>query len=77
MRGNYEQLVKAHMAQPGGAAGGAGGERAFVPSEIKFEAFKLLMDKLFVSFNDQVKQLLADIFIRSIYIFPCRCKIKL
>ncbi len=50
MRGNYEQLVKAHQAQP------ADKEKTFVPSEVKFQTFQILMDKLFVSFNEQVCQ---------------------
>ena len=48
MRANYEQLVKAHKAQP------ADQDEAVVPAEIKFETFKMLMDNLFVSFNDSV-----------------------
>ena len=49
MRGNYEQLVKAHQSQPYHK------ERTFVPSEVKFQTFQLLMDKLFLSFNEQVR----------------------
>jgi len=48
MRANYEQLVKAHKAQP------ADQDESVVPAEIKFETFKMLMDNLFVSFNDSV-----------------------
>ena len=48
MRANYEQLVKAHQAQP------LDKEKAFVPNEIKFQTFQLFMDKLFNSFNEQV-----------------------
>ncbi len=48
MRGNYEQLVKVHQSQP------LDKEKTFVPSEVKFQAFQLLMDKLFESFNEQV-----------------------
>ncbi len=48
MRGNYEQLVKMHQSQTQDK------EKTFVPSEVKFQAFQLLMDKLFVSFNEQV-----------------------
>ena len=47
MRENYEQLVKAHQAQPSAS-------EEFVPSEVKFDTFRLLMDTLFHSFNDQV-----------------------
>ena len=52
MQANYEQLVK-------GAHQGAGGDlrdgndRA-VPSDVKFEIFRNLMDTLFDSFNDRV-----------------------
>ena len=48
MRANYEQLVKAHKSQPFDS------EKAFVPAEVKFQTFQLLMDKLFESFNEQV-----------------------
>ena len=48
MRANYEQLVKAHKAQP------ADQDESVVPAEIKFETFKMLMDNLFLSFNDSV-----------------------
>ena len=52
MRGNYEQLVKAHQSQPAMMDR----EKTFVPSEVKFQTFQLLMDKLFVSFNEQVSR---------------------
>ncbi|XP_059086273.1 max-like protein X [Tigriopus californicus] len=48
MRANYEQLVKAHQSQPSTS-------EDFVPSEVKFQTFQLLMDTLFQSFNDHVR----------------------
>eukprot|EP00095_Tigriopus_kingsejongensis_P010015 maker-scaffold1048_size67263-snap-gene-0.21 protein:Tk10015 transcript:maker-scaffold1048_size67263-snap-gene-0.21-mRNA-1 annotation:"max-like protein x" len=48
MRANYEQLVKAHQAQPSTS-------EDFVPSEVKFQTFQLLMDTLFHSFNEHVR----------------------
>ena len=40
MKNNYEQMVKAHQAQPST-------KETHVPSEVKFQAFKTLMDELF------------------------------
>ncbi len=56
MRDNYEQLVKAHQSSTlGGEAGSElAGEVPFVPSEVKFKVFQLLMDSLFMSFNEKV-----------------------
>lgn len=48
MRANYEQLVKAHQSQPSTS-------EDFVPSEVKFQTFQLLMDTLFQSFNEHVR----------------------
>jgi len=55
MKANYEQLVKAHQQ---GAMSGAdlkdGDGDTAVPSDVKFEVFRSLMDNLFDSFNDRV-----------------------
>ncbi len=59
MRGNYEQLVKVHQSQP------LDKEKTFVPSEVKFQAFQLFMDKLFVSFNEQVTGIPKHFFFAS------------
>jgi len=58
MHANYEQLVKAHNNQgavggSGDALHGSGGDQA-VPSDVKFDIFRNLMDTLFDSFNDRV-----------------------
>jgi hypothetical protein len=53
MRDNYELLVKAHQSSTS-TGGEAGEEGAFVPSEVKFRVFQMLMDSLFMSFNEKV-----------------------
>ncbi len=56
MRDNYEQLVKAHQSSTMGGDPGSemAGECPFVPSEVKFKVFQMLMDSLFMSFNEKV-----------------------
>jgi len=55
MRAQYEQLVKAHRqgAVAGDLRDSDTGDTA-LPSDVKFEVFRSLMDNLFDSFNDRV-----------------------
>lgn len=54
MRENYDQLVKAHQSSTANAGGDLGEDGVFVPSEVKFRVFQMLMDSLFMTFNDTV-----------------------
>ena len=52
MHANYEQLVKAHQNR--GVGDLRDGDDRALPSDVKFEVFRSLMDSLFDSFNDRV-----------------------
>ena len=52
MHANYEQLVKAHQNR--GMGDLRDGDDRALPSDVKFEVFRSLMDSLFDSFNDRV-----------------------
>lgn len=54
MRENYEQLVKAHQSSTAVSGGEHGEDGVFIPTEVKFRVFQLLMDSLFMSFNEKV-----------------------
>jgi len=54
MRDNYEQLVKAHQSSTAVSSGDHGDDGIFVPTEVKFRVFQMLMDSLFMTFNDKV-----------------------
>ena len=60
MKRTYEQLVKSHTARSNAAAAaGLGSDRSshddsYVPVDVKFQVFQLLMDSLFRSFNENV-----------------------
>merc|ERR1712062_394784 len=51
IRDTYEELVKVHQTS---TSGGGGENSGFVSSETKFRIFQMLMDSLFMSFNDKV-----------------------
>ena len=51
IRDTYEELVKVHQTS---TSGGGGENSGFVSSETKFRVFQMLMDSLFMSFNDKV-----------------------
>jgi len=51
IRDTYEELVKVHQTS---TSGGSGDSAGFVSSEAKFRVFQMLMDSLFMSFNDKV-----------------------
>ena len=52
IRDTYEELVKVHQTSTSGGSGENSG--GFVSSETKFRVFQMLMDSLFMSFNDKV-----------------------
>merc|ERR1719219_2184807 len=52
IRDTYEELVKVHQTSTSGGGGENSG--GFVSSETKFRVFQMLMDSLFMSFNDKV-----------------------
>ena len=54
MRENYDQLVKAHQSSTAISGGEHGEEGIFIPTEVKFRVFQMLMDSLFMSFNEKV-----------------------
>ena len=51
MRDNYDELVKVHQRSTNTESGAEG---IFIPSEVKFRVFQMLMDSLFMSFNEKV-----------------------
>ena len=52
IRDSYEELVKVHQTSTTGGNGENTG--GFVSSEAKFRVFQVLMDQLFISFNNKV-----------------------
>ena len=52
----YAELVKVHQTSTSGGGGGEISENGtvFIPSEVKFRVFQMLMDSLFMSFNEKV-----------------------
>ena len=52
IRDSYEELVKVHQTSTSGGSGENTG--GFVSSEAKFRVFQVLMDQLFISFNNKV-----------------------
>ena len=71
MRENYDQLVKAHQSSTAISGGEHGEEGIFIPTEVKFRVFQMLMDSLFMSFNEKVIAcyICAVIFCMKDYIF--------
>ena len=57
MRENYDQLVKAHQSSTAISGGEHGEEGIFIPTEVKFRVFQMLMDSLFMSFNEKVSRI--------------------
>jgi len=54
IRDTYDELVKVHQTSTSGGGGEAGDDGVFIPSEVKFRVFQMLMDSLFLSFNEKV-----------------------
>merc|ERR1712109_34742 len=52
IRDTYDELVKVHQRSTG--TGVEGEDGIFIPSEVKFRVFQVLMDSLFMSFNEKV-----------------------
>ena len=52
IRDTYDELVKVHQRSTG--TGVEGDDGIFIPSEVKFRVFQVLMDSLFMSFNEKV-----------------------
>ena len=52
IRDTYDELVKVHQRSTG--TGVEGEDGIFIPAEVKFRVFQVLMDSLFMSFNEKV-----------------------
>ena len=53
-RDTYDELVKVHQSSTAGSSGEHGEDHVFVPAEVKFRVFQMLMDSLFMTFNEKV-----------------------
>lgn len=54
IRETYDELVKVHQSSTGSSSNQENMEAMFVPSEVKFRVFQMLMDSLFITFNEKV-----------------------
>ena len=54
IRDTYDELVKVHQRSTNTGSGMDGEDGMFIPSEVKFRVFQMLMDSLFMSFNEKV-----------------------
>lgn len=54
IRETYDELVKVHQSSTGSSSTNENMEAMFVPSEVKFRVFQMLMDSLFMTFNEKV-----------------------